>query len=173
MAQGLLCTLTVELARSTEATEADGRCGVEKRTAIFIAAASAHARSVGSLLAASASIAVAPRVSGIFGVVSYSVTQRYREFGVRIAMGAAARHIVFDSNRRSLAVTGIGIAVGLVIAVIGCRAIVLHKLYFLSPFDPITFAFVVVLLLGSAVAAAALPAVRATRVDPVVALRCE
>lgn len=164
--------LTAELARATEATDPQMADVALKSYGDLIAAASAHARSVGSLLAALASIAMLLALSGIFGVVSYSVTQRYREFGVRIAMGAAARHIVIDVLSRSLAVTGIGIAVGLVIAVIGGRAIA-SQLYFLSPFDPITFTFVVVLLLGSAVAAAALPAVRATRVDPAAALRCE
>ncbi len=165
-------TLTAELARATEATDPQMADVALKSYGDLVAAATAHARSLGSLLAALASIAMFLALSGIFGVVSYSVTQRYREFGVRIAMGAAARDIVFDVLSRSLSITGIGIAIGLVIAAIGGRAIA-SQLYFLSPFDPITFALVVALLLASAVVASALPAVRATRVDPAVALRCE
>jgi putative ABC transport system permease protein len=165
-------TLTAELARATEATDPQMADAALKSYGDLVAAATAHARSLGSLLAALAGIAMFLALSGIFGVVSYSVTQRYREFGVRIAMGAAARHIVLDVLSRSLSITGIGIAVGLVIAAIGGRAIA-SQLYFLSPFDPITFALVVALLLASAVVASALPAVRATRVDPAVALRCE
>lgn len=165
-------TLTAELARATEATDPQMADATLKSYGELVAAATAHARSVGSLLTALASIAILLALSGIFGVVSYSVTQRYREFGVRIAMGAAARHIVLDVLSRSLSVTAIGVAIGLVIAAIGGRAIA-SQLYLLSPFDPITFILVVALLLGSAVAASALPAVRATRVDPAVALRCE
>ncbi|MBV8150106.1 MAG: FtsX-like permease family protein, partial [Candidatus Eremiobacteraeota bacterium] len=99
-------------------------------------------------------------------------TQRYREFGIRIALGAAARTIVLDVLGRALAVTGLGVAIGLMIAAIGGRAIA-SQLYQLSPFDPITFVLVIALLLASAIAAAALPAIRATRVDPAVALRYE
>jgi putative ABC transport system permease protein len=165
-------TLSAELARATSATDPLIAAPALRSYSDIVAAATAHARSVGSLLGALACIAMLLALSGIFGVVSYSVTQRYREFGVRIALGAAARHIVLDVLGRSLAITGIGIAIGLVIAGIGGRAIA-SQLYSLSPFDPITFTFVVALLLASAVAAAALPAIRATRVDPAVALRCE
>lgn len=164
--------LSAELSRATEATDPQMAAPTLQSYGDLVAAATAHARSVGSLLGALACIAMLLALSGIFGVVSYSVTQRYREFGVRIALGAAARHIVLDVLGRSLAITGAGIAIGLVIAAIGGRAVA-SQLYFLSPFDPITFALVVALLLASAVAAAAIPAIRATRIDPAVALRCE
>jgi ABC-type antimicrobial peptide transport system permease subunit len=134
--------------------------------------ATAHTRSSGSLLGALAIIAMLLALSGIFGVVSYGVTQRYREFGVRMALGATARNIVFDVLGRSLAVAALGIAIGLVIAAVGGRAIA-SQLYQLSPFDPMTFVLVIVLLLISVLAAAVLPAIRATRVDAAVALRCE
>ncbi|MFY9886638.1 MAG: ABC transporter permease [Candidatus Cybelea sp.] len=165
-------TLTAELARAMETTDPQMAAPALQSYGDLVAAATAHARSVGSLLGALACIAMLLALSGIFGVVSYSVTQRYREFGVRIALGAAARHIVLDVLGRSLAITGVGIAIGLVIAAIGGRAVA-SQLYFLSPFDPITFMLVVALLLASAVAAAAIPAIRATRIDPAVALRCE
>jgi ABC-type antimicrobial peptide transport system permease subunit len=164
--------LTSELARATEEVDPQMAAPALESYGDLVAGATAHARSVGSLLAALASIAMLLALSGIFGVVSYSVTQRYREFGVRIALGAAARTIVLDVLARSLTVTAVGVAIGLVIAAVGGRAIA-SQLYALSPFDPITFTLVVVLLLASAAAASAIPAIRATRVDPAVALKCE
>lgn len=165
-------TLSAEVTRAVATTDPLTAPPALRSYGDIVAAATAHARSVGTLLGALASIAMLLALSGIFGVVSYSVTQRYREFGVRIALGAAARHIVFDVLGHVLAITGMGVAIGLVIAAIGGRAIA-SQLYSLSPFDPITLACVVALLFASAVAAAALPAIRATRVDPAVALRCE
>jgi predicted permease len=138
----------------------------------LFAGATAHTRSSGSLLGALAIIAMLLALSGIFGVVSYGVTHRYREFGVRMALGATTRNIVFDVLGRSLAVAALGVAIGLVIAAVGGRAIA-SQLYQLSPFDPMTFALVIALLLISVLAAAVLPAIRATRVDAAVALRCE
>jgi ABC-type antimicrobial peptide transport system permease subunit len=89
-----------------------------------------------------------------------------------MALGATTRNIVFDVLGRSLAVAALGVAIGLVIAAVGGRAIA-SQLYQLSPFDPMTFALVIALLLISVLAAAVLPAIRATRVDAAVALRCE
>lgn len=164
--------LAAELARTTAATDPLMAAPVPQSYGDLFASATAHSRSAGSLLSALAIIAMLLALSGIFGVVSYSVTQRYREFGIRIALGAAARNIVLDVLGRALAVTGLGIAIGLMIAAIGGRAIA-SQLYQLSPYDPITFALVIALLFASAIAAAALPAIRATRVDLAVALRYE
>ena len=134
--------------------------------------ATAQRRSAALLLGCLAAVAMLLALTGIFGVVSYAVTQRYREFGVRIALGASARDILADVLRRALILAGAGIAGGLAIAAAGARAIE-AQLYQLSPFDPFTFVAVVVLLLASAIVAALLPAIRATRIDPVVALRYE
>jgi putative ABC transport system permease protein len=164
--------LTAELARAAALVDPQMAAPQPQSYGDLFAAATAHARSAVSLLLSLAIIAMLLALSGIFGVVSYSVTQRYREFGIRIALGAAARDIVLDVLGRALAVTGLGIAIGLVIAALGARVIA-SQLYQLSPFDPVTFVCVILLLLTSAIAAAARPAVRATRVDPAIALRCE
>ena len=124
------------------------------------------------LLVTLACIALALALSGIFGVVSFSVTQRSREFGVRMALGATEPAVLADVLRRTLATTAIGVAVGLVIAALAARAIA-SQLGSVSPFDPMTFGAVVLLIFCSAMLASLHPALRATRIQPVEALRYE
>ncbi|HTV93026.1 MAG TPA: ADOP family duplicated permease [Verrucomicrobiae bacterium] len=124
------------------------------------------------LLATLACIALALALSGIFGVVSFSVTQRSREFGVRMALGATEPAVLADVLRRTFATTAIGVAIGLVIAALAARAIA-SQLGSVSPFDPVTFGVVVLLIFCSAMLASLQPALRATRVEPVEALRYE
>lgn len=131
-----------------------------------------QARFATILLGALAFIALALALSGIFGVVSFSVTQRSREFGVRIALGASTRQILGEVFRRTFATTAIGAAIGLVIAALAARAIA-SRLGSISPFDPATFASVGALIFLSAALASLHPAVRATRVQPGEALRYE
>jgi predicted permease len=131
-----------------------------------------QARFATILLGALAFIALALALSGIFGVVSFSVTQRSREFGVRIALGASTQQILGDVFQRTFATTAIGAAIGLVIAALAARAIA-SQLGAVSPFDPVTFASVVALIFLVAALASLHPAVRATRVQPVEALRYE
>lgn len=124
------------------------------------------------LLGALGIIALLLALSGIFGVVSFSVTQRVREFGIRIALGATARAIVADVLRRALVTTAIGVAFGLIITAFAARAIA-PQLQTISPFDPATFATVVVLVFLAALLASLHPALRATRVEPADSLRYE
>ena len=131
-----------------------------------------QARFATILLVALAVIALVLALSGIFGVVSFSVTQRSREFGVRIAHGATTRNLIADVLRRTLVTTAVGAAIGVVIAAITARAIV-AQLGAVSPFDPMTFTTVVILIFLSAILAALHPALRATRIQPVEALRYE
>ena len=138
----------------------------------LIGDAASTPRSSVVLLGALATVAFLLALSGVFGVVSFSVTQRYREFGVRRALGARARDVLGDVLRRALFVSALGIALGTTIAILAGRAIA-PQLDGVSPFDPLTFASVIALLLGCAAAAALLPALRATRVDPALALRYE
>ncbi|HEY5341677.1 MAG TPA: FtsX-like permease family protein, partial [Candidatus Aquilonibacter sp.] len=124
------------------------------------------------LLGALAVIALVLALSGIFGVVSFSVTQRSREFGVRIALGATARSIVGDVLRRALLTTAIGVALGLVVTAFAARAIA-PQLETVSPFDPATFTTVIVLVFLAALLASLQPALRATRIEPADSLRYE
>lgn len=125
-----------------------------------------------TLLLVFAGIAVLLASIGVYGVVSYSVSQRTQEIGIRLALGAGAADVSRLVLREGLLLGGLGVAVGLAGAVAFTR--VLRSLLFeVTPTDPVTLGSVAGLLLAVAVAAALLPARRATKVDPMVALRYE
>ncbi len=109
---------------------------------------------------------------GVYGVLSYSVSQRTQEIGVRVALGAARRDILRLVVGHGLLLAGIGIAVGLALSA-GAMPFARSLLYNVSPFDPLTFTAVATFLAMVAFLASYVPARRATRVDPVVALRGE
>jgi predicted permease len=109
---------------------------------------------------------------GIYGVLAYLVNERRREIGVRIALGAPASSVLWMFVGRGLALTAGGLAVGLGAALLLTRFIA-GILYGVKPADPATFAGVAAVLLGVAALASWLPARRAARVDPVVALRSD
>ena len=109
---------------------------------------------------------------GIYGVISYIVSERTHEIGIRLALGAQRRNILRMVLRQGLGLAVTGAAVGL-----ACALIVSHLmaglLYGVRPTDPVTFAGVALLLIGVAMLACYIPARRAIRVDPLVALRHE
>ncbi len=109
---------------------------------------------------------------GIYGIVAYSVSQRTREIGVRVALGAARRDVVRLMVRNGMRPVVVGVGIGLITALAVTR---LLKAFLtgVSPTDPATFAGVVLAFLGVALWAALLPARRAARIDPLVALRSE
>jgi ABC-type antimicrobial peptide transport system permease subunit len=109
---------------------------------------------------------------GVFGVLAYSVQQRVREFGVRIAIGAATSDVMRLVLGSAAKLMAIGLAVGLGAAAALTRYLT-TLLYAVTPLDPITFAAVPIVLLISAAIAVAAPTWRAARVDPVVAFRAE
>jgi predicted permease len=111
-------------------------------------------------------------VVGVYSVVSYAAAQRTHEIGIRMALGAAPRDILKMVLRQSLGVVVIGVAVGLVAALAGTRALA-SLLVGISPSDPATFGAVVILLSGVVLLACWIPARRVTRVSPLVALRYE
>ena len=124
------------------------------------------------LLGTSAAVAVLLGCIGIYGVVSYLVSQRRNEIGIRIALGAGAHDV-----QRMFVVNGLSTALaGTLFGLAGSLALtrVLASLLFeVRPFDPVTYAAAAITILAVAVGASALPARRAARVDPVIALRGE
>lgn len=125
-----------------------------------------------ALLAAFAAAALLLAVVGVYGVVSYLVTLRTREIGIRIALGAQVRDVLrlVLGQGTSLVVTGV--AIGLVSSLAVTRLLT-KMLYGVSPTDWATFASVSLLLAAAALAACLVPAARAAKIDPVIAIRRE
>jgi predicted permease len=107
---------------------------------------------------------------GLYGVLAFRVTQRVQEIGLRLALGADRSKVLWMVLKSAMSLVGIGLAVGLVIAFAVSRAVV-SLLYGISPSDPATFLGVSVVLAAVALIASAIPALRASHVDPLVALR--
>lgn len=124
------------------------------------------------LLFALGVVALLLAAMGVYAVVAYGVNQRRGEFGVRIALGAAPADVLRLVLRQGLALAAIGTAAGLVLA-FSAAHLLAGLLYQVSPFDPLTFTAIPLLLASVAVAASWLPARRATRVDPVEALHSD
>jgi predicted permease len=125
-----------------------------------------------TLLGAFSALALLLASLGIYGVLSYAVTQRRREIGVRMALGATSSSVVGLVVGRGLALTGAGLVIGLIAAGLGTRAMK-TMLYGVDAIDPGTFAAVSALLCAIAGLACWAPALRASRVDPIVVLRDE
>jgi predicted permease len=124
------------------------------------------------LLTLFAALAVALAAVGIYGVVHYAVAERTREIGVRIALGAAPGDVAALVVRQGMLLPIVGVAIGLVLA-FGATRFMSHLLFGVAPTDLATFAGVAIALVAVALAACCVPARRATRVDPVSALRRE
>jgi putative ABC transport system permease protein len=124
------------------------------------------------LLGVFAVLALTLAAIGIFGVLSYAVSQRTREIGIRMALGAQGRTVVGLVVRQAMTLVAIGLAAGTIAARFLSQTLT-KMLFGVGPTDPATFAAVAVLLAAVALLASYLPARRATRVDPIVALRAE
>ena len=125
-----------------------------------------------SLLGAFGTLALLIASVGLYGVIAFAVRQRTREFGVRIALGAERQDVIQLVILKALRVTLVGAGVGLLLSLASTH-LLRGLLYGLSPVDPTTYVSVVLLWMVVALIASCVPAYRATRVDPAVALREE
>ena len=124
------------------------------------------------MLAIAGAMALALSLIGIYGVMSYAVSQRTREMGIRLALGAQKGALRWMFVRSALMLTGVGVAIGLAAATVLMR-LMKTLLFGISPLDPLTFLVVPLILATAAALASYLPARRAAGVDPVEALRAE
>ena len=138
----------------------------------IIEASIAQPRLGTSLLSLFAAMALVLAAIGIFGVISYSVSQRTREIGIRMALGAQPENVLKQVLEEGAWLAAIGLAAGLAGSFAATRLIT-RLLFGVKPTDPLTFAAVAVILTGVTLAASYIPARQATRVDPIVALRYE
>ncbi len=123
------------------------------------------------LLSAFGGVALLLAALGIYGVLSYSVTERVPEIGIRMALGESGPSVLRRVAGKALALAGIGVAIGATLSFVGTRLIT-SLLYGVDPTDPFTFSAMAVILLAIALLAGYLPARRASRVDPTTAFRC-
>jgi predicted permease len=130
------------------------------------------ARVAAYLLGGFGLLAMALAAIGLFGVMSHAVSQRTREIGIRMALGAGAREIFRLVVGQGLLLTAIGVVIGLALAALGTRLLA-NLLYGVDALDPLTFLGVTLLLAAVAFLACYFPARRAMRTDPMLALRCD
>jgi predicted permease len=124
------------------------------------------------LLDAFALLALLLAAIGLYGVISYLVGQRIQELGIRIALGAQRKDVLSLVLRDGIRMAAAGVGVGL-LAALGLTRLLAKMVYGVSPTDPATFALIAALLIMVALLASVVPAQRATKVDPLTALRCE
>jgi len=137
-----------------------------------IANSTSRTRFIAVLLGLFAVLALSLAVMGLYGLIAYSVAQRTREIGIRMALGAQSSQVLRLTLRQGMRLVVIGGAVG-VAASLALTRLMRSLLYEVSAADPLTFAGVALLLLGAALLACYVPARRAARIDPMVALRYE
>jgi ABC-type antimicrobial peptide transport system permease subunit len=129
-------------------------------------------RALATLCGALAVVAVLLSAIGLYGLMSYQVARRTGELGIRFALGATRWQIARPIVREAIVLTGLGIALGLLLTLPLIRLLRWH-FYGVGPTDPLTLCGAAILFLAVALLAAWLPARRATRIDPMVALRSE
>jgi ABC-type antimicrobial peptide transport system permease subunit len=124
------------------------------------------------MIAIASGLALLLAMVGLYGVIAYSVSQRTREIGIRIALGAQRERVTNMFVRQGLMLAGVGAAAGL-FAAAGAARLMSSLLFGVSPVDPVTYSLVCIALVGMAALASYVPSRRAATIDPNVALRSE
>jgi predicted permease len=169
-AQGPAAGLTQPARKVVQALDRDALVSEPVAMQTLVSSALGQRRFYMFLLAGFAALALALAAVGLYGVISYSVAQRTQEVGIRVALGATSREVVAMVMRQGLQLAAVGLAIGLFLALL-LKSLMKTFLVGVSPTDPVTLAATALLLLLVAVLASYLPARRAARVDPTVALR--
>lgn len=138
----------------------------------IVANAASHRRLMLVVIGLFAAIAALLAAIGLYGVMAYSVSQRTREIGIRMALGSQRVEVQLHVIRQGMRLTMLGVAIGL-LGALALTRVLTHLLFGVTPRDPITFVGVTLLLAAVALLACWLPARRAAKVDPMEALRCE
>jgi putative ABC transport system permease protein len=185
---GALPVMTREIQSAFTAVYPDKEPPKVRTISDIIALETQTKRFAATLLGVLGAVSLLLALSGIYGVVTFSVAERSREFGIRMALGANTGAILRDVLGRSLTTSAIGVSIGIVLAALDARAIMPYLTQdpgstataagtppqiLATPFDPLTFASVIALTFMCTALAALFPALRATRADPNTALRQE
>jgi predicted permease len=163
-------TLVPSIRRAVNGLDPTLPLGSPRTMEEIIAVTLATPRFQSTLLAALGAAGLLLAVVGIYGVIALLVVQRTQEFGLRMALGAQRSQVLRMVVRQGVVLALVGIAVGAV-AALGATRVLSEMLFGIGPHDPVTFLGVAILLGVSAVVASVVPALRATRVDPLVAMR--
>jgi putative ABC transport system permease protein len=166
--RSLISAVTNEVAAMDQDIPLFGMKSMEE----YLSASVAAPRFNTTLLSIFAVVAFVLTIVGLYGVMSYSVAQRTNEIGIRLALGAQSRDVLWMVVKQGSVLIGLGLAIGLLGAYAATRVIA-SLLFGVTAKDPVTFAAVALLLGGVALLACYVPAWRATKVDPMEALRCE
>jgi putative ABC transport system permease protein len=171
-AAGEPASLSAAVRQQVWAIDKEQPIGAVRTMREFVAGTLAPRRFNTGLLTGFAALALLLAALGIYSVLAYAVTQRTQEIGVRLALGAQTGNVVRLVLRQSLALAMLGVAIGLASAW-GATRLLQSLLFGVRATDPLTYGLVALVLLLVATLACLLPAWRATRIDPLVALRCE
>jgi putative ABC transport system permease protein len=141
----------------------------------YLSGTLATPRFLATLLQAFAGLAILLTAVGLYGVISYAVAQRTHEIGVRITLGASRSNVIGMVLKSGLQLTAAGVAAGVVLSLLAARLLssVSSMLYGVKPTDTVTFVVVIMIMAAVSLLACYIPAYRASRVDPMVALRYE
>ena len=171
-AHGDPLALTEPVRRAVEQMDAEVPLDEVETMESYVRGAMGRTRAVGVLMSSFSGIALSLAAIGLFGIMSYFVVQRFREIGIRMALGASGGEVVRRVVRQGFVITGTGIVVG-GLAAYGLGRLMSNLLFGVSPGEPTTYAWVAMSLIAVSSVAAAAPAYRATRVDPAIVLREE